>query len=104
MVPECEILVDREGKPYLPDDIDLYVPLYGDKFKEEYGKYHITRDDTGVRVVADRAKCNCTEPGNPFKLCVKINGESWKYEDKPVYNLGRSLYSADEFGWVVMEK
>ena len=104
MVPECEIMVDSEGNAYLPDDIDLYVPLYGDKFKEEYGKYQITRDDNGVKVAANRAKCNCTEPGKPFKLCVKINGQSWKHEDKPVYNLGRSLYSADEFGWVVLEK
>lgn len=104
MVPECEILVDSEGKAYLPDDIDLYVPLYGDKFKEEYGKYNITRDDAGVKVAVNREKCNCVAPGVPFKLCVKINRESWVYEEAPVYNLGRNLYSANEFGWVVMEK
>ncbi len=103
MVPECEILIDKDGKPYLPDDIDLYVPLYGNKFKEEYGKYRIQRDENVVRIIADRKRCNSAPEKVPFKLCIKIDNTPWVEEEAPVYNLGRNLYSANEFGWAVLD-
>jgi len=103
MEPGCEILIDKDGKPYLPEDIDLYVPLYGDKFQNEYGKYDIVRTDSSIRIAANREKCGAVSCGIPFKLCIKVNDESWVKEDNPSYNLGRHLYSAGEFGWVVMK-
>lgn len=102
MIPECEILIDKERKPYLPIDISLYAPLYGEKLQKEFDKYKITSTGKEVTVAANRKKCNIPAPGIPFKLCVKIDGVSWKQEENPTYTLGKHLYSPEEFGWMII--
>ena len=102
MIPECEILIDKERKPYLPIDISLYAPLYGEKLQREFDKYKITSNGKEVTVAVNREKCNVPNSGIPFKLCVKIDGVSWKQEENPTYTLGKHLYSPEEFGWMII--
>ena len=102
MIPDCEILIDSKRKPYLPIDIRLYAPLYGEKLQKEFDKYKISHEGDEVTIAVNRKKCNVPPPGIPFKLCVKIDGVSWKQEENPTYTLGKHLYSPEEFGWVII--
>jgi len=103
MVPECEILINKERKPYLPIDIRLYAPLYDEKLKKEFDKYVITHNGDEVTIAVNKEKCNIPKQGIPFKLCVKIDRVSWKHENEPTYTLGKHLYSPEEFGWVILK-
>lgn len=103
MTPDCEIVVNKEGEIYLPEDLNLYVPLLGDNVAKEFGKYKVNRTEKGVLIALDREKAHTAKTGVPFKLCLKVNSESWVKEENPVYNLGRHLYSAGEFGWMKIE-
>lgn len=104
MIPDCEIILNSDRKPYIPIDIKLYSPLYGDKLEKEFSKYSITHTDNEVTIAANKKLCNAAKTGVPFKLCVKINDVSWKIENNPTYTLGKHLYSPEEFGWMRLEE
>ena len=97
LTPACEIII-KDAKPYLDLNTGLYSPLWGERFEKEYSNYKIERTDKGYRVAASREHIGWTEDERPFRLCLKINGDSWIKEENPVYTLGKDLYSAGEFG------
>ena len=99
LTPACEIII-KDSKPYLDLNTGLYRPLWGEEFEKEYSNYKIEKTDKGYRVAALRGHIGWTEDEKPFRLCLKINGNSWIKEETPVYTLGKDLYSAGEFGFV----
>ena len=97
--PVSEIWV-REGKLWIDPDNAMYRPLYGDLPQRELTHYALEEREKGFRITADRRHIRWTEDRRPFKLLLKVNGVSWVTEEEPVYVLGQTSTSANEFGWL----
>ena len=97
--PVCEIWV-KNGMLWIDPDNALYRPLYGELPEQELTCYSLTETEQGFRISASRSHIQWTEDSRPFKLLLKIDGVSWKTEAEPVYVLGQTSTSANEFGWL----
>ena len=103
MHPECEIHINPEGKAFIPLLISVYIPLYGDLVEKECDRYKIKKISDGFRVTLPKNNFDFAPTGVPFKMCLKIDGVSWKNEEHPTYTLGKNNYSHGEFGWLIIE-
>ena len=103
MHPESELHITPDGTPFIPLEISVYIPLYGEPLQAEYDRYIIEKTDDGFHIILPNDKFKFAAPGTPFKMCIKIDGEPWIFEETPTYTLGKHNYSHDEFGWVIIE-
>lgn len=103
MHPECEMHIAPDGKPFIPLAISVYVPRYGEEVTEECNRYIIEKTADGFHITLPKDKFEFADPGTPFKMCIKIDGDPWIFEETPTYTLGKHNYSHDEFGWVIIE-
>lgn len=103
MHPECEIHIDPDGNASIPLEISVYIPLYGDLIQKECDRYKIEKTTDGFKIVMPKENFDFAPAGTPFKMCIKVDGVSWIYEESPTYTLGKNNYSHDEFGWLIIE-
>ncbi len=95
--PACEVMI-RNGELYHDRTLGFYRALFDDRFDEEYAHYTVQQTEKGYRITADRQHIGWTDDRKPFKLFVKVDGNSWIKEEDAVYTLGKHYYSPGEFG------
>lgn len=77
--------------------------VWGGKIQQELDKYELILSEPAEShyiVAISRQKTGWTGD-KPLRVMLTVNETSWKYDDDPVYELGKNDISPGEFGWLM---